>query len=179
MAAPVGNRQLPATSPASQEVVGAASPQGVGSAPTTLQSAEEQNSEPPPQKGYVERFVLFIRDWVVWLFSKIFFCCNKSESPAQQGPQNDQTAPGQAPIPDPEFHVSDAVRSDIELLNAFHRLRRGDGDENVAQTRIYQLIGREERARRWLPTLKSNKTLGREAVQRDPQVLRAHLIRPN
>jgi hypothetical protein len=175
MAAPVGNQQPAVQAQQPAQAVQRQAPLGTGEAPTTMQPAA---GPAPRDVGYVESFLLFIRDLVVKFFSMIFSCFKKAEEPAAQmpveQPQPPVPAPAQAPAPAPVEPamplLAPRVQEDINLLNEFGRL-----PEEV-QERIYIRIGQD----RHLHFLRrgSDLEVGREKVQADPQILLQYIVRP-
>lgn len=143
--------------------------QGVGVAPTTMQPAvnEPTPSQEPKQRGYVYRAIIAIRDWIVWFFSKLF-CCKQEEPVPSTAPQSSPT-PSQVPqqtAPSEAYRISEGLRSDMDLLDAFGKLTE------ATQKRIYYLIGKENS---WGWSLRSYETRGKNAVEQNPQLLKNYL----
>ncbi len=102
MAASVHGSQSGAQAPQPPAQIKAPAPGGVGAAPTQMQPAT-QDQPPPKQQGYIQRAVLAIRDFIVWLFERIFFCFKKKETPpAETKLASDPTTPVQ---PQPPAHL--------------------------------------------------------------------------
>lgn len=151
---------------------------GVASTPTTLAPAStEQTPEPPQQRAYFYRCVVWIRDSIACFFAAIFewcaklFCCKKesaSASPSETPPSAVPPNPAPQPV---EFHLIDRLQENVQLLEAFGKY------PPETQKQIYQWIGKTERAKFWLPSFKSDEAIGERAVQDNPQLLKACFVR--
>src|SRR5437868_4664660 len=77
-------------------------PGGLGDAPTQLQSNKEEKKE---EKGYIERAVHALRDFVVavfdWLYKKLCCCFVKKEPVPPAAPQPPVQAPQSGPVNPP------------------------------------------------------------------------------
>jgi hypothetical protein len=140
---------------------------GLANAPTTLQS-----SIPSIEKGYIVTAVQAIINFVSFLFSKIFFCFSKADSPAPAPIANAlQLPPMQPPVELPQPKLAPKLQADIDLMNAFKRLPED------TQKRIYTLVGGENRSiwqlRDW--TNRDNQDLGMKKVFENPQILRKYI----
>lgn len=160
-------------------------PGGVGSTPTTLQSARPK--EPAPEeKGYVERAVHALRDWIVWLFNIMFGCFKKevppeppklpepaptpapppklpepTPPPAPPPPPKAQEPPPQPePAPAPKFETMGAAA----LWVSFNQIFSNDESKDF----IYVQIGKTYKARNWTW---SHAQLGKWMVEQNPQLL--------
>lgn len=134
-------------------------PAGVGSAPTTLQG------KPPAEIAYVERLVMAIKDFITWLFSKIFFWFKKEDAPAPQ--------PSAEPDLRPQRHeilqrLENTYRSD-QLLVLFQQ-HFSDEEKNC----IYGCLGRSA------PSFWDNPASvierGKGMVEKEPSLILPHLI---
>lgn len=174
MAHPVGNQPpiVPPQQPG--EPIRPPVPGGNGAAPTTLQP------QAPEEIGYVATAVIFIKNWIVKLFSWICCCFKKEDEPpvpaepAADNPRLGAVPPAQRPNAEQEPEVPQlqaGVQEDIDLLNGFRRL------PEAAQNRIYIKIGQERSLHfmRWGDDL----TYGKNQVQQNPKILLRFIVRPN
>jgi hypothetical protein len=168
MAAPVRPQapQVPPQAPVQR--VAPPAPGGVGAAPDTIQSAAKE------EKGYIERFVIWVFSWITSLFFKIFPCL-RPEEPVQQvpvapPPDPEPPAPPQPVIPE----LVGPLNENLQLLNAFHRMSADE--QNV----VYAAIGQ---ARHWVNRNRlgalDNLTYGEQQVLENPAILRNYIQLPN
>ncbi len=178
MAAPIHNHPAAVQPQEPVQPLRPTAPLGAGGVGSTLQP------QIPPSRdiGYVETFVIFLKNLVVKFFSMISSCFKKAETPPVQlteAPQPEQAPlqpPEQAP-PEPEVVAPAAPRlipglqSDVDLLNEFERLSQNERD------RIFIRIGQDRRMY-WFRQ-GSDLEAGKAKVYADPQILLRYIVRPS
>lgn len=198
MTQPVAPQQPPAPPAPPFAPAQAPAPRGVGAAPSSI-------TPPPVEKGYIERAVLAIRDLIVWIFSKLCFCCFKNPSaaapptaPAVATPPAQQPVPAvQSPQP-PAQSVSPPLvvqRADEHraILDGLYRTRNIRRDfetyfpTEAEKDEVYYELGRtaplsyaQSVAHSLLYTegyrRRQRIQIGKEMVEQSPSLLRDPLI---
>jgi len=175
MTAKVGQKQpILAQPPAALAPVRQPAPGGVGEAPTTITGRD------PMPVGYAEMAVLAVKNFIVWLFSKIFCCFMKAEPvpllpvvvPVAPPPAVVAAPPVQVVVtpPPPAPRLNPRVQQDIDLLDEFDRL---DEEE---KNRVYIKIGQDRHL--YYFRIGDDLTAGKNKVLQDPQILLKYIIRP-
>lgn len=157
-------------------------PHGLGSVPDRLDRPRIK------EKGYIERGVLAIRDWVIYFFQCLCGCFFKQKERPPSPPfiPAAQTQPPPPPLPaiqrQPEpqpalppaprpLNALAGLRTNEQILTAFERRYLSDKDRK----RIYAEIGASA-PRGGFQRMKSDETVGREMVQKDPRLLLFYVI---
>lgn len=166
MTAPIQNHsQVSQTQPSGP--VQSRAPGGVGSAPTTMQG------QPPAEKGYFDRLANAIKDFIVWLFSMIFSCCKKAETPPAEAQQQQTQGPDlKAQHQETLNRLKNTLRSE-EFLRCFNSYYPSDAEKAP----IYLRLGQAVPTTGWFA--ESPETIiqrGRGMVEREPSLIIPHLI---
>ena len=139
-------------------------PGGSGSAPTTLQPAAGAD------QGYIATGILLIKDWLVWLLSKILSFLKREEPTPAPPAALPPPVPPAVLLPAPE--LVEPIRREVALLIAFNKL------STVEQQCIQSRIGKARSwwHRTWL--FPDDRTFGGGEIQSNPAVLKQYMVPP-